>query len=517
MLKFQNNISMSRSKQTVINIIAQIVAFTVNIGISFFLSRYIINAVGAEAYGFVSLSFNIVNYISILSIALNSMSSRFVAISIFRNDYRSANQYYTSTFVANFIGVLIFIVPSILFISRIDSLFNVSAALTTDVRALLGFLFLNFFIGLLCTNLNISFYVTNRLYLSSLISTAGYIIRAMLLLFLFMNFNPHIAFIGLVSLVITCFTNVMNLYYKKKLIPSFTLKKESYRFSRVIELIKSGIWNSITQLGDVLSNGLDLLISNLFISALGMGVLAISKTIPSVITSVLVTLASIFVPTMTNLYAKEKHNELVLYIKQSMKIIGVLINIPIAILIAYGDTFFRLWVPTQDSQLLQILSIITVLPWAIIGPASIIHNIFAVVNKLKMNSLLVCFTGLLNVGIVFVLLKTTSLGLFAVAGVSSTLSIVRNLLYTVPFGAKYLGEKWTVFFPEVGKSTLSVIIISVIGLGLKREFNPDRWITLAIFAVITGILGLIFNYYIVINKIDRAYISGFVKRKLNIG
>ncbi len=39
----------------------------------------------------------------------------------------------------------------------------------------------------------------------------------------------------------------------------------------------SGIWNSVNQCGHLLLTGLDLLLSNLFVSPYAMGVVAVSK------------------------------------------------------------------------------------------------------------------------------------------------------------------------------------------------------------------------------------------------
>ena len=46
-------------------------------------------------------------------------------------------------------------------------------------------------------------------------------------------------------------------------------------------------------------------------------------------------------------------------------------------------------VSNQDARLLQTLSILTVLPWAFMGQATIIHNIFTIVNRIRLNSILV--------------------------------------------------------------------------------------------------------------------------------
>ena len=65
-----------------INIIASLVAFFVQFGISFFLSPYIVSRLGEEAYGFINLSNNFVSYASLLAVAVNSMASPITSIDI---------------------------------------------------------------------------------------------------------------------------------------------------------------------------------------------------------------------------------------------------------------------------------------------------------------------------------------------------------------------------------------------------------------------------------------------------
>ncbi len=43
-------------RQIAINMLANIVAFIINIGISLFLTPYLVNSVGSEAYGFIPLA-----------------------------------------------------------------------------------------------------------------------------------------------------------------------------------------------------------------------------------------------------------------------------------------------------------------------------------------------------------------------------------------------------------------------------------------------------------------------------
>ncbi len=47
---------MGRGKQLSVNLVTQLIAFALNLGISFFLTPYVIQYIGKEVYGFVSLA-----------------------------------------------------------------------------------------------------------------------------------------------------------------------------------------------------------------------------------------------------------------------------------------------------------------------------------------------------------------------------------------------------------------------------------------------------------------------------
>ena len=84
-------------KRLAINMIANIVAFVVQFGINFLLTPYIVHTLGSEAYGFVQLSNNIISWVGILTVALNSMSGRFICIEINRQNTKKAKEYFIET------------------------------------------------------------------------------------------------------------------------------------------------------------------------------------------------------------------------------------------------------------------------------------------------------------------------------------------------------------------------------------------------------------------------------------
>ena len=507
----------SKNRQLVINLGSSLLVFGVNLIINFWLSPYIVETLGVEANGFVSLANTFISYATLVTIALNSMAGRFITIAIHKNDYDLANKYYNAVFVGNLITVGILFLPAVICIIKLENLIKIPSSLIFDVKILFSILFINFFISTGTPNWYTATFATNRLYLQSLRGNESNLIKVFMTIGLFTILAPHVYYIAITTLCCNIYTLIFAKIYKDRLLPQLNIDMRYFNWKYVKELIASGIWNTITKSGQILLSGLDLLITNLFIGPIEMGMLALAKTIPNIITSLAGTLTGVFAPSLTIDYAKGNQDELKRSIKQGMKLTSIMLTIPLSILIVYGSEFYKLWVPSQNAKILQILSILTCSGLIFTSGIQSLYNAFTIANKVKVNSILLLLSGLVSTMIVMVLLKTTTLGVYAVAGVSTCINLFRNMLYTVPFASKYLNFKWNTFFPEVITSVLSVLVLTVIGYLFKQIFVIDSWLVLFIAAIITGIIGLVINSMIVLNKEEREYFILFIKKRLKRG
>lgn len=507
---------MNRNRQLSINLIAAAVAFIVNTGINFLLSPYIVESIGVSAYGFWGLANNFVSYASIITIALNSMAGRFFTLEVQKNNWEEANKYFNSIVFANIIAISIFILPATLFVVNINKVINVPMDIALDVRLLFGFIFFSFFVNMGALGFSLAPFAKNIIYLNSLRKIESLLIKTGMLVLLFTFLNPKVWFLGLATITMTLYKTVFGIYYTIKLLPEIHLNINNCRLSAIKELLSSGFWNVVNHIGRLLATGLDLLIANLLIGPEAMGVLALSRTIPMFIESMVSSLASVFSPEFTMLYAQGDSLNLVKSIIRSIKILGIIVNIPIALIMIYGKDFYKLWVPSQNAQLLHILSIIGISAYVFSGATNSIFSIFIVTNKLRTNSLLVLLTGFLNVVIVIFLVKYVGFGLITIAGVSSVLISVRNLSFTVPYGAKYLDLSWKTFFPYVGKSVVGFILITFLGYFIKRVFTIDSWFTLLGVSLLTALIGFILNLMILLNRYERNQIYEIFKRKIDV-
>lgn len=508
---------MGSNKKTIINVICSIMVLLTNVIISFWLSPYIVKNIGVEANGFVTLANNFVMYAQLIVAALNSMAARFISIEYVKGNYKKANLYYNSVFWGNLIIVLILIIPAIMCIYKLDMLVKIPSNIMFDVKLLFGFVFFNFFITTAMPNWDCGTYISNRLDRSYIPQMITSVLKCVLIFGMFTLLIPKVYYVGFVATITTILLLICNAYNTNKLTPelkiSLNLKKIIYSGKAVKELVGSGIWNTISSVGNILLTGLDLIICNIFLGPTLMGILSLAKILPNYIQQLSASIRNAVAPELTINYALEKKQEILNSINKSMKLTSVIMTIPIAIIVVLGDSFFALWVPTQDAHLLSILSILSILGYMFTSGTQILFNVFEVANKVKQNSFAMIISGLVSVFITILIVKYTTFGIFAVAGVSTFVNLIRNMVFTLPATAKYLGFKWNTFYKQVLQTIISSILIICCGYIIKQFMLINTWFMFILCGGIIGFVGIIINAYLILKKEERIFLTNKIVNK----
>ena len=496
-----------------INLTSSLVVFALNLVIQFFFSPYIVRELGAEANGFITLANNFITYASLLTSALNSMSGRFISMAYHRKDPEKANRYYTASFAGGFFAVAILILPVCFVILNLEKILNIPVDLIYDVKLLFALVFLNFFLITAFTPWAAATYVTNTLYLKSLRTMESQIIKVVIISSLFLLLKPSIIYVGIASLTATVFVTASSLYYKKRLLPEINVKKTYFHIRDCLKLLAAGLWNTVNQTGNMLSGGLDILISNLFLGYGEMGLLAIAKGISNVIANLSATLTGIFAPQTTMKYAAGKSKEIVPILKRGCRICSLLTAIPTGGFLAFGKEFFVLWLPGENAGVLYLLTALSCFHFAFTSGAQCLTNVFTATNRLKLSSLSVFSSGLLGTAASLIFIKSApALGVYAVAGISGVFIILRTVFFIVPFSARYLKEPIKTFFPEIFVSLYCTFCVLFSGLLIKFLIHPNSWVTLLFSAAITALSGTAASLPVALHKNDIRIILAYFKK-----
>ncbi len=509
------------NKRLTINIIANCIAFAVNFIISFFLTPYIVNHVGKEVYGFVALGNDFVNYASLVSLAINSMASRFITIKIQQSDYESANKYFASVLLSNIVICLILLIPAICVVLFLEKLVDVPQQHIVDIKVLWALLFINFFIGLIGGVYQIATFAKNRVDLSAKLNIKSYIIKAVILFISYYFLNPYILYVGVATIISTTYNTIVSIKYTRELIPEIKFNKKHFDKKSVKELFFSGIWNTVSRIGSMALSELDLLLSNILIDASAMGTLSLVKIIPNYVFTLISTITTAIMPQLVISYAndgKEEKNELVKNVKNEIRILIFINAIVYAVIIAFSDKLYMLWLGITNSEELKLMyyvGIITILDCLVSSVMYVVFNIFTVFNKLKLSAISVIITGVISLCVTYLAVKFTNLGLYAIAGVSITLVIFRNLFVLIPYATKLLKLRWYELYKYIILNIFAIAVSVAIGFIYKSIFKIDGWISLILVCAITVITIMIVNIFIVLRKEERNMIKEKLLRRKN--
>lgn len=511
-MELQNS---NQNKKTLLTLFTSMFAIVVTIATNFFLSPYIVETLGEEANGFTQLANNFVNYASLITVALNSMAGRFITMHYYKGDKEESNKFYSSIMIANVAIICFLIIPALILLFKLESVVNIETSNVLYVKLLFAFVFGNFFVAQINSVLGIITYVSNRQYIVNTINSVKTVLNALCLLLFFSIFIPKIYYVSLVALLLSVVTVPIYFIISRKILPDLKINVKCFSIKTIWQMFSAGIWNVVTQCGNLLMTGVDLLLANLLISPAAMGILSVSKVMPNCITQIAGNVSSSFSPNLTIAYAGGNSKDIISSLRFSMKCSSILVSIPIMVLCIYGKNFYSLWQPTLNAETLSILSFWACIQYIPLAGTQVLNNVFTTANRLKLNSISVLVCGVINIIAVILLVNFTDLGLFAIAAISAIITIVRNLLITVPYSAIILNLKWYTFYKDVLISCLCCLINGVFCSIFQFLILPTTWLKMIISVFCACILSLISLFVILLSKTEKKSLLNKFRRKNN--
>lgn len=507
----------NKKRQLFITIFLSACAFIINYLINFFLTPYITNNLGAEAYGFISLAKTLVNYATIITVMLNSYATRYISVAYHSGDIKTAIQYYSSVFYADILLSIIISLIAGCCIYNLPRLLQISPGIVLDIKLLFIFVFITFFITTIGTAFSAAAYIKNHLDKVNIYLGIAYILQAFVIIFMFTFFTPKVWYVGIGLMVTSIVIVYGNFHISHRTTPELKINKKSFSIIHLKLLVVNGFWNSINGLGNILNTGLDLLITNKMLSPLLMGELSIAKTVGSLFSSLYVMVAQPFQPIFLKSYAEGNKKELLKDLKFSMKVSGLLSNLAFAIFISLGLSYYNLWIPGQNISLIYKLTVITILTSVSEGAMYPLYYIYTLTIKNKFPCIVTLLGGGLNVLSMFILIKYTSLGIYSVAITTAVIMNFINAVTNPLYMAKCLNTKLFEFYPTFIRHIISCIIMTLVLKFIANLFTINNWVHFIIILCIESFIGIIVHLFIMFDLKDLFnYIIRFINSKKNI-
>lgn len=509
----------SRKKQLLISSAVALLSFAVNISIGFWCSPFIVSKIGAEAHGFSSLGANFTTYASLITVAVNAFAGRYITIAIHKNDLSKANRYFTSVFYANIVIAVAMLLPMSGLIVFVDRLFSVPVSLINDVKIQWAIMLATWLLNLVLMVFSTVTFVKDRLDIDHGLALVSTIVRFAVLITIYNVFTPKLWYIGIAALISDLVVTAGRFSAKQKLMPEIHIRREYFDWECLVELISKGIWNSINSLAALLMNGFDLVIANLAVNSMAMGLYSIAQIVPTYLQSLMYTFCNLFTPSLTAEYAEGKNEAVREGLILSMKINSLLLMVPLTGFMLFGLDFYRLWqyaLPQQDVYEVYILSILVILPMIssiMVQPLLTVNTITA---HLKLPVAINSIMGILNIVIELILVKTTELGIYAIAGVSSILLLIRNYAFYPVYSARNLSLSPRTFYPQIMRGTACFFVVAACLFIGKRFVASNTWAELIACAVIFGIVCEAIVFLMMLNREERKKVILIIRQKIGL-
>lgn len=479
-------------KKLFLTIILSGVAFGVNYFINFFLTAFVTENIGTEAYGYITLAKTIASYAVISTTALNSYATRYISLFYHRGDIKQANIYYNSVFWGDTGIGTIFLLICIFSHTLLGRILHVPGDLVDDVGTLLVLVFINLLVNLMGTALQAASIIKDKLIVVSLCKAFSYITEAVSLIILYSFLPAKIYYAGIGIIIATMIIFLSNGIITKNCTPELKLTIKNFGFSAALELVVNGFWNSLNSLGNVLNSGLDLLVANELLGGFIMGQVSIVKTITNIFSSLYQMVAQAFQPNFLKLYAKVSLNskeELVNSLKFSVKISGLVSNLAFAVIVAFGKSYYQLWVPNQDCDILYNLTVIAVVTSIFEGAIYPLYYVYTLTIKNRVPCIITIIGGGLNVLSMNLLISNTGIGVYAVFLTTAVIMISINGIFNPIYMSRCLKLPWFSFYPVLLRHIVSCGIVTFIFKLIASMIHPLSWISLVVSVAVCCVIG----------------------------
>ena len=216
---------------------------------------------------------------------------------------------------------------------------------------------------------------------------------------------------------------------------------------------------------------------------------------------------------LVNQLAEGNTELLVSSLKRSMKITGLVCGLLIAGFFSYGTPFLRLWLTdSQNISLIFKISMIVLFSDIVIGVVNPLYYVYTLTNKLRLPCYITLAMGTANIIGMYVLIKYTSLGEYAVVLTTMVLNLI-HLIDAPIYSAYCLKIKISTFYPVILRHLIAcvvnVILIRVLAGVLPY---PSSWLILCVDCLIVGVCALLVEFIVLF---DRNEISEFARKVKN--
>ena len=339
------------------NLISNIIYFVLNIIIGLALVPFFLDTLGTAAYGLIPLATSITSYITLVIDSLNTSISRFLTIDLQRADVKRANETFNTALFGT-LGVILLLIPFALAAAWYAPVFfNIGDQSATDVFLLFALIFGSVFIRAWSSNFMVILFAYNRLDLRNYVNCTNLFTQLVLVVILFLCLGPSLILVGLSYVGAAIATFAMAFILSKRTCPALKISPASFVRSRLGEIGGMSIWVLINSVGFLLNTQVALIIVNKLFGEVAGTEYSLAAIWSTLLISIAALITNLFTPMTYSYYANQNREGLSHFTSMAIKIVGLFMALPIALVCIFSPQLLTIWVGSEFAHLAPLICI----------------------------------------------------------------------------------------------------------------------------------------------------------------
>ncbi len=495
------------------NVVSNVVYVGANVFTNLWMTPFLIGHLGIAAFGMVQLVNTVVSYISIVTSALDSALSRFVAIDLGRRDAPAANRTFNSA-LFGLIGIMAALIPLVLIVAvYFPAIFAVPEGWEADSSRLFLLVASSFLITVLGGCFAISCFVHSRFVYSNLVYLAGLVSRVALIIVLYSLFASRLWYAGMAALAAALVNLVGFVFWWHKLTPELHISVAAFDQTRLRSMAGMGGWVMVNMAGAALLGRVDLIVVNAYFGPAMTGGYASAAQFSMLMEHLVTAASAVIRPVILLKYAQGDQVGLQRLAAQSVKLLGLALGLPVGLLCGYASPLLSVWLG-PSYEYLAVLLIVIIFHHGLnlsVRPLLHVQNAY---NKVRWPGIVTLLSGALNVGLAILFARWNRWGAVGVAVATAIAWTAKNGIYMPIYTARIMRLRWWALLPSLIASIVGTALAWGLAYGASLVRRPDSWITLAASMVAVSLIYGLVIWVGGLSRGDRALLKSFIPARL---
>lgn len=461
------------------NLIFAMVNMAVQVLQSMWITSYIQRTMGVEAYGYIAVVVNIVQAAGIVSVAFTSVCSRYIVIEMEKGDREKTNRIFSTMFYSLIALSILCVGVFGILILNISKVMNVSQAYIAQVSWLMLIVTIDFAIQLIQVPYLSMYYYEEKIYLSYLTQISANLVKVAMVYIIFNVWRPVLWASHMGAFVVNLGAVILYHLYMRRKFGYITPRIQNFDLEKLKEILGTGIWVSVNKLAAIMMTLCGTYMVNKLLGTYLAGIYGSVTQIQSMLSFITVAVVSVFLPEMYKKYAQNAMPALVSYTRNIIRMTSMFLGIIAGGVVICGNEFMSLWI-SEEYKSFGVLIIISTVYLPLIYSSEMLNQLLITLSRTKEIAILSIVTGIANLILAIVLVKYTTLGIYAISLAQAIVSIIRTLFVMPIYVAKIVRQKWYIFLAKQLSGWKTIVLASVCGMLYCRFIEVESWFTLIV-------------------------------------